>query len=362
MPEARLHFERPPRVLVVGPSWVGDMVMAQALFIQIHQDYPGAVIDVLAPAWSGPVLRCMPQVRQHIPMPVGHGRLGWSERRALGHRLRGQYDWAILTPNSLKSALIPWFAQIPVRTGWRGEWRYGLLNDLRVLDKQRYPLMVERFVALARRKGAPLPDPLPRPSLEVDKSVQMQALAALDLSPGRPVLALCPGAEFGRAKQWPEAHYAKVASAWIERGGHVWIFGSENDAPVARAIADTALAGARNLSVSERTDACDQPIRVLAGLTSLEQAVALLACASQVISNDSGLMHVASALNRPLVVVYGSTSPAFTPPLSDEAEVIQSREPCSPCFERTCRYDHYRCLTQLSPERVMQAIRTWPEA
>ncbi|WP_369601164.1 lipopolysaccharide heptosyltransferase II [Hahella sp. SMD15-11] len=344
MPET-LPFDSPPRILIVGPSWVGDMVMAQSLFITLQQYYPGAVLDVLAPAWSGPVLACMPQVRRHLHMPVGHGRLGWGERRALGHQLRGQYDWAIVLPNSLKSALIPWFARIPVRTGWRGELRYGLLNDLRVLDKARYPKMVERFVVLAWQRGAELPGQLPRPRLEVEATQRQQALEDLSLSQHRPVLALCPGAEFGRAKKWPEDYYAQVACRWMDSGGQVWIFGSQNDLDTARTIAGQV----------------DGDVQVLAGRTTLEQAVALLSCADQVVSNDSGLMHVAAALDRPLVVVYGSTSPGFTPPLSDQAHTVQSTIECSPCFERTCRFGHYACLTELKPETVMKEIRHWPD-
>jgi heptosyltransferase-2 len=157
------------KVLVVGPTWVGDMVMSQVLYRYLHQLYPGISIDVLAPAWSGPILARMPEVRRAIPLPLGRGEVSLGARRALGKSLRPeQYDWAILLPNSFKSALVPFFARIPRRTGWRGEWRYGLLNDLRRLDEQALPLMIQRFAALGLPRGERLPAKLPIPELVVD--------------------------------------------------------------------------------------------------------------------------------------------------------------------------------------------------
>ena len=157
------------KVLIVGPSWVGDMVMAQTLFVALKSRDPDAQIDVLAPEWSRPILERMPQVRKALAMPVGHGSLQLGVRRQLGRQLKSEkYDQAIVLPNSWKSALIPFFAGIPKRTGWRGEMRYALLNDIRLLNKARYPLMIERFIALAKEPGKALPDPLPRPDLVVD--------------------------------------------------------------------------------------------------------------------------------------------------------------------------------------------------
>ena len=206
-------------ILIIGPSWVGDMVMAQTLFICLKQQHPECSIDVLAPDWSRPILQRMPEVRQALSFPLGHGALDIAARRKIGLQLKGQYQQAILLPNSLKSALTPFFAGIPLRTGWKGEMRYGLLNDLRKLDKQRYPLMIERFMALAYPPDAPLAKPYPRPHLQIDQAEREQALAAFSLKlADRPVLALCPGAEFGDAKRWPASHYAKVAEAKIREG------------------------------------------------------------------------------------------------------------------------------------------------
>ncbi|EGH20201.1 ADP-heptose:LPS heptosyltransferase II, partial [Pseudomonas amygdali pv. mori str. 301020] len=226
----------------------------------------------------------------------------------------------------------------------RGEFRYGLLNDVRTLDKQRYPLMIERFMALAFDKSTELPRPYPKPSLRIDTATRDAALSKFGLTLDRPVLALCPGAEFGESKRWPAEHYAQVADASIREGWQVWLFGSKKDHPVGESVRQELIPGLREESVN------------LSGETSLAEAIDLLSCADAVVSNDSGLMHVAAALNRPLVAVYGSTSPGFTPPLADAVEVVRLGIECSPCFERTCRFGHYNCMRLLEPDAVIQAL------
>ncbi len=332
-------------ILIIGPSWVGDMVMAQTLFTCLKQRHPDCQIDVLAPDWSRPILERMPEVRNALSFPLGHGVLELATRRKIGKSLAGQYEQAILLPNSLKSALVPFFAGIPKRTGWKGEMRYGLLNDVRNLDKERLPLMIERFMALAYEPDAALPKPYPQPRLVIDNASREAALAKFGLSLDRPVLALCPGAEFGEAKRWPAEHYAKVAELQIRAGWQVWLFGSKNDHPGCEEIRARLIPGLREESVN------------LAGETSLAEAIDLLSCAGAVVSNDSGLMHVAAALNRPLVAVYGSTSPQFTPPLAEQVEIVRLGLECSPCFERTCRFGHYNCLRDLSPQPVLDALQ-----
>ena len=331
-------------ILIVGPSWVGDMVMAQTLFVCLKQRHPDCQIDVLAPEWSRPILERMPEVRQALSFPLGHGVLDLATRRKVAQGLRGQYQQAILLPNSLKSALVPFFAGIPKRTGWRGEMRFGLLNDIRKLDKQRYPLMIERFMALAFEPDAELPRPYPHPSLRIDATSRATALARFGLNVEQPVLALCPGAEFGESKRWPAEHFAQVAEAKIREGWQVWLFGSKNDHEVGEDIRARLIPGLREEAVN------------LAGETSLAEAIDLLSCAEAVVSNDSGLMHVSAALGRPLVAVYGSTSPAFTPPLSEQVEFVRLGLECSPCFERTCRFGHTNCLRELDPARVIEAL------
>lgn len=332
------------RILIIGPSWVGDMVMAQTLFKSLQALHPGCAIDVLAPDWSRPLLERMPEVRSALSFPLGHGAFELATRRRIGRSLRDQYDQAILLPNSLKSALVPYFAGIPKRTGWRGEMRFGLLNDIRTLDKARYPLMIERFIALAYPPGAELPKPYPHPQLRIESASRDAALGKFGLELDRPVLALCPGAEFGESKRWPAAHYAEVANAKIRAGWQVWLFGSQKDHAGCEEIRERLIPGLR------------EEVTNLAGQTALAEAIDLMSCASAVVSNDSGLMHVAAALDRPLVAVYGSTSPGFTPPLAEEVEVVRLGIECSPCFDRTCRFGHYNCMRLLEPAAVLRAL------
>nr|WP_281416986.1 lipopolysaccharide heptosyltransferase II [Kistimonas asteriae] len=335
--------------MIVGPSWVGDMVMAQTLFITLKQQCPSAVIDVLAPAWSRPLLARMPEVRQGLDMPLGHGALNLSARRRLGKQLAVEgYDQAVILPNSFKSALIPFWARIPKRTGWRGEMRYGLLNDLRILDKNALPLMIQRFIALGYAKGSVLPEPYPAPALVADSENARQAMKTFNLSLDRPVLALCPGAEFGPAKRWPEQHFAAIASERLGQGWQVWLFGSQKDEAVCDSICQLV------------PKTCQSNIHNLAGKTQLADAIDLLSLSDEVVSNDSGLMHIAAALNRNLVVVYGSTSPGFTPPLNPNSVIVQSTLSCSPCFQRTCPKQHTDCLSQLSPAQVLTALEQLP--
>jgi heptosyltransferase-2 len=330
------------RILIVGPSWVGDMVMAQSLFRQLRADHPGTSIDVLAPAWTHPLLERMPEVRQGIVMPLGHGQLQLRQRYRLGVRLRDAgYDWCILLPNSLKSALVPFWARIPRRTGYVGEMRWGLLNDARRLDRRALPMTVQRFVALGLKPGQPLPRPLPVPALQtsagsVDAALEAHGIARTDA----PVLALCPGAEYGPAKRWPQAHYAAVARDRIAAGWQVWLFGSAKDQAVSAEIQAAAGGGCLDLT----------------GRTSLAEAIDLLSLADAVVSNDSGLMHVAAALERPLVAVYGSSDPGFTPPLNARKRILSLDLDCSPCFRRECPQGHLDCLVRLTPERVLAAL------
>lgn len=339
------------KLLIVGPSWVGDMVMAQSLFITLKQQNPERLIDVLAPAWSFPLLERMPEINQGVSMPVGHGALQLRTRYRLAQKLRqAGYQQAIVLPNSLKSALVPWFAGIPKRTGWKGEMRYGLLNDLRPLDKAAFPLMVDRFNALAL-DAAKIPTaahftaPHPAPRLVADPNEVEEALHLFRLNHRKPVLALCPGAEFGEAKRWPSEHYAAVALEKLTEGWQVWLFGSQKDREVCDEI----------ISLVPKKHHAD--LHSLAGETKLGQAVDLLSVADAVVSNDSGLMHISAALGRPLVVVYGSSSPDFTPPLSNNHRVVRLGLECSPCFKRTCPLQHLNCLRELAPQRVLTALK-----
>jgi len=328
-------------ILVVGPSWVGDTILSQPLLRLLLEQNPGAQIDYLAPPWTLPLLARMPEVRRGLVNPFGHGALRIAERRRLGHELRaGNYELAVVLPNSWKSALIPWFAGIPRRRGFRGEARWGLLNDLRRLDGQALPQMAQRFAALGIAADAGLPDPLPNPVLQSSDAGRMQLLTRLGLETPQPVVAFCPGAEYGPAKRWPETHYAALARMLAARGCAVWLVGSPRDHAVAETI--TQLAGGNCINLCGRTD--------------IAEAADLLAAAKLVVTNDSGLMHVAAAVGRPVVALYGSSSPEFTPPLGEDTRILSLGLDCSPCFERNCPLGHLRCLKELSPERVFAAI------
>jgi heptosyltransferase-2 len=329
------------QILIIGPSWVGDMVMAQSLFMDLRRRYPEAALDVIAPQWSLPLLARMPEIRQGFGLEAAHGELKLWKRYRLSRELRAQqYDQAIVLPRSLKSALVPYWARIPRRTGYRGEWRYGLLNDMRVLTPQ-LDQTVKRFVALGLpREEAWQQRPLPQPALRVDAENQQRSMERLKLSLERPVIGMMPGAEYGPAKQWPPEYFAELLRRLAQRGVDTWIFGSAKDAAVGESIVSLSGGLGRNLC----------------GKTRLEDAVDLIAATRYAVSNDSGLMHVAAAVGRPLVALYGSSDPAYTPPLTDKANVMYLGIECSPCFQRECPYGHYRCLREITVDRVLSAV------
>ena len=327
----------------MAPAWVGDMVMAHtlvSLLVAEAGDADEAEGHLVAPPATASLARRMPGVAGVWTLEGGHGELGLGRRRALAQRLRAlAFDRAIVLPNSFKSALLPFFARIPVRTGWQGEARYGVLNDRRRLDPERYPLMIERFMALALPEGAPLEKPYPLPRLEADGASAGRLAERFGLETGS-VTVLCPGAEFGPAKRWPPRHFATVARAEVARGRKVWLLGSPGDAQACGEIAELSGAGVTDL----------------AGRTSLLEAVDLLSLAERVACNDSGLMHVAAALERRVVALFGSTSPDFTPPLGARSTVLRNPVECSPCFQRQCPLGHLQCLESLMPERVLEVL------
>ena len=331
-----------PRILIVAPNWIGDTLLAQPLFARLTKKLPGATIDVIAPAWTSAVLRRMPEVSEVIESPFRHGKLDLALRWRLGRALRRhRYQEAIVLPNSFKSALVPFFADIPLRVGFIGESRYGLLNIVHKLDPDALPLMAERYAQLAEKPGMQLSRPLEQPRLEVDQANLLITVSRLGLDRRRPVVVFCPGAEYGPAKRWPPAHFAKLASYLAGRSFSIWLIGSEADRAVGETIA--SLSGGAAINICGRTD--------------LASAIDLMSVAVLAVSNDSGLMHVAAAHDIPLVALYGSSSPAHTPPLATHARLVQLEGlACSPCFERNCPLGHFRCMNDLSPERVLSEI------
>ncbi len=326
------------RSLIIAPQWIGDAVMAEPLLARLAargEALPGAALAAIAPVFGA-----MPQVAEIITLPFAHGRLDWAGRRELARGLRGRFDAAYVLPNSIKAALVPWLARIPLRSGYDGEGRALLLNR-RLPNPTGRPPMVAFYTALAGSPDAAAA----APRLQLDAAALQTATQAAGLSPGA-YWVFAPGAEYGPAKRWPAAHYAELArSLHASSGLPIALLGSPAEAPLCEQIS-AAAAGA---------------CLVYAGKIELIDAMALVAAARGVVSNDSGLMHVAAAFGVPQVAVFGSTSPEHTPPLNPRAQVLWLKDElqldCSPCYDRVCRFGHTRCLVGVSAARVEAALQ-----
>jgi len=336
------------RILIIAPNWIGDAVMSQPLLAAIKASYPNAAIDVLATPWVAPVYRACSEVTELIEADLRHGQLQWGLRHALAAQIK-QRDYAscYVLPNSLKSALIPWLATIPVRIGYQGELRRFLLTQAKANSPktQRIP-MVEHYANLcmpSRNSGVATPQPHLSPTasaLELARARLQVAGIQTDA-----LVVLCPGAEYGPSKRWPAAHFAALAQLILKAKptASVILLGSPSD----RAIGDSVV------SVS------DSQGRIFnwCGSTSLDEAIAIISLCSKVVSNDSGLMHIAAALHVPQVALFGSSDPNHTPPNSVKATVISLHLPCSPCHQRECPLGHLNCLNQISADQVFAAIQ-----
>jgi heptosyltransferase-2 len=326
------------KVLVVAPAWVGDMVMAQALFRRLATGPDGALVHVLAPPFTLAVTERMPEVTGRHALGVGHGSLGLGARFALAKRLRAEgFARAYVLPRSLKAALVPFLAGVPRRRGFRGEFRYGVLNEI-APEPRGETRTVDDFLALAD-DAAPLRE-ADRPRLSADVEVGRAIAARLGVPAGARYVALAPGAEYGPAKRWPPEAFATLARLLEARGFASVVVGGPKDRPLAEAI---AAAGANVIDAT--------------GRTTLPEVCDLVAGARAVVTNDSGLMHVAAALDRPLVAVFGSSSAARTPPLSPLARVVERTDlPCRPCFARDCPLGHTACLNGIEANAVLAAL------
>jgi heptosyltransferase-2 len=356
------------RTLIIGSQWVGDAILSLPLLADLKR--AGRTLDVLALPSVAAVYRCSPSVQTVHEVAFARGQLQWRLRRRIAQDLRGQYEMAVVLPNSLKSALIPWLAGIPLRRGMTGEARYGLIND-----RRRPPaLPIHRPPHAGRPSRAPmighylqLADQ-PRPLTDIDPlgndrpRLQLPANAVSPKAPG-PLLALCPGAEYGPAKQWPAEYFAQTAAHWLSRSPQhqVIVLGSPKERALCDAIRQQALVVMQPLAAAGTGPAAsgaahEKQIAQLAGQTTLLEAFGWIAIADRVISNDSGLMHAAAALDTPVIALFGSTDPVHTPPHSDRAEVLHLGLPCSPCFQRDCPLGTTACLRELMPEQVIKRI------
>jgi heptosyltransferase-2 len=328
------------QILIIGPSWVGDMVMAQSLFKQLRLNNPACQIDVVAPAWSKDILARMPEVRDAYNIAAGHGEMAIGARRALGISLRNiGYDHAITMPRSWKAALIPWFAHVPVRTGFRGEWRYGLLNDVRKLDKTILDQTVKRFVSLGIAANAELPE-IPKPKLIVDADNQARLKSEFELNTDKEVIAMMPGAAFGPAKMWPTQYFSELAKILVAADKQVWVIGSDSEKPLGEQIRQFA----------------GDCVKNLCGKTGLADTPDLFAMTKATVTNDSGLMHIAAAVGSHVATIYGATGPDFTPPLTNNKQIHFLGLDCSPCYQRKCPLGHLNCLNGIKPTDVYSKL------
>lgn len=345
------------KYLIIGPSWIGDMIMANALFRLLKANQADCIIDVLAPEWSHAVIHRMPEVRQALIMPLKHGAFNLLTRYKLGQLFKEEhYDQAIVLPNSWKSALIPFFAHIPKRIGWKGEWRYGLLNDVRVLNPKNYSRMIERYLALGLPSSFQSDFLLKKdyffnkymPCLTVNKRELDLAIHKYAINLNKPLLILCPGAQYGGSKRWPEHYFASLAKYYLEKDWQVAILGGKGEIHLAKKILNQL---SRELNPLNKL-ACFFDLT----LTTLAEAIDIMSLAKVVVSNDSGLMHMASALNKPIIAIYGSSPPDFAPPLGDKTKILSKNLSCKPCFKRECPLGHLQCLNSIKPEEVIHSI------
>lgn len=318
------------------------MVMVQSLFMALKQRSQENIIDVVAPAWSAPVLARMVEVRKTIQVDLAHGELGLLKRLRMGSALRGRYDQCIILPRSFKSALIPYFAGIPRRTAYRGEMRFGVVNDMRMLNRDMAYRAVEKYVGLGheRSQSGQIPE-ICYPKLQVHEGKRSKAAARLGVDESKPGIALMPGAEFGPSKRWPARYFGELAILFRKQGFEVYVFGSPNDRAIGQEVVSASGGIAKNLC----------------GQTSLEEVIDLLSLVKVAVTNDSGLMHIAAAVGRPVVAMYGSITPEYTPPLTDSAVIHYLDLDCSPCWKKQCPYGHYNCLRNLSVGQVYDSAQ-----
>ena len=332
------------RTLIISPNWIGDAVMAQPLLQLLSKMHPSRPIDVLAPPSVAPVWRAMREVDTVLETPFRHGALQLKERWQYAQMLRARgYADAYVLPNTLKYALIPWLAGIPRRIGYQGEMRYGLLNVMHHDDEPPRP-MVPFYAALADAPRDRLRGVVPRPVLFASGEQVRAVCERLGIAQDRPLTVFAPGAEFGAAKRWPSGHFARLADEIrkADPTAQVALLGSPKDKPVCDEI--VAAAGKEGMFN-------------LAGVTRLDEAVALIARAAAVVSNDSGLLHIASALTRPVIAIYGPTDPDHAPPFSDVARSLSLRLACAPCRQRECPLGHHDCMNKLETSMVWHELK-----
>ena len=339
-------------ILIIAPNWIGDAVSTQPLLANLKLLYPDSKIDILASNWVAPVYRACSEVHEVIEAKFEHKKLQWNLRKEIAKEIEAKnYQACFVLPNSFKSALIPWLANIPFRIGYRGELRFGLINlALDNPSKVNRPPMVEHYLVLSQLLKDDESIPLDKfaPKLNVSGAAKQQVGQKLqDANINRDsIYAICPGAEYGPSKRWPTEHFAVLAQQLIKQNSNnqIVLLGSKSDYSLSQEITS------QSKLVSNIHNWC--------GNTSLDEAIALIGMSKAVVSNDSGLMHIAAALQIPQVAIFGSSDPAHTPPLSDRAKIMWLNMSCSPCHKRVCPLGHLRCLKDILPEQVLATLNT----
>ena len=329
-------------ILVIPYMWIGDFVRCHSVITLLKARYPRRPIDVLATTLCAPLLDYMPGVRKAVVCDLPRNRLALGQHRGLAKRLAAEhYGHALVMPRTWKSALAPFLAGIPQRTGFAGEVRFGLLNDVR-FGERKLPRMIDRCGALALPKGATLPLEWPWPELNVPEAEAVTWRTKRPLPDDNwPVVALAPGA-VGPSKRWPIAAYAELARELTRQGIAVWVLGSPNESPLAAAIVRAGGPAAHDLTSPD-----------------LRNAILALKLASAAVSNDSGLLHVAAAIGTPTIGIFGPTSPWHWAPLSPLAAIIETKTelPCRPCHKPTCRLVHHRCMRDIAVTQLLPVVR-----
>jgi heptosyltransferase II len=328
------------KILIVAPAWLGDAIMAHSLVQVLKQRFPTAEVDVLAPQSTLSITELMPEFSRRILMPDTHGQFSLRRRWAIARKLKKhQYDLAYILPNTWKSALIPWMARIPCRIGWIGESRYGLLTRY-LKDPERYPKMVQRYVALGFLEGDfKKHEDFALPKMSIPEKLRTETLQKFNLDLTRPRLLLSPGAAFGPSKRWPIEYFKEVALLALKKEMQVWVIGGTAEMNLGQYL--TQAPGIQDFT----------------GKTDLLEMATLIDLADKVLTNDSGPMHVAAALNKPMVALFGSSSTQFTPPLSKYVQVLERFDlDCRPCFQRECPLIHLHCLRWIKPEQAWMAL------
>ncbi len=329
------------KILIVAPAWLGDMIMAHSLVQVLKERFVDARIDVLAPKSTLLITELMAEFTQRILMPDTHGEFSLKNRWRLARQLKKEnYDLVYILPNTWKAALVPFMARIPCRVGWLGEARYGLLTRY-LKEPECFPKMVQRYVALGFLAGDYKNNmQYPVPKIKIPEDLRKRTLKKFNIALVQPCVLLSPGAAFGPAKRWPVEYFKEVAQYFIKRNYAVWIVG-----------------GAAEDNVAQYIQSHVPEVNNFVGKTDILEMAVLIDLADKILTNDSGPMHVAAALDKPLVAIFGASSAEFTPPLSAHAQVLERLDlECRPCFQRECPLIHLNCLRGIKPEAVIAAL------